>query len=198
MNNIPKLRIKVADRVKKVGVKSVHTVVSGNYEQLENKPRINGVELIGNLSHSDLMLLSALLSDYTETSLDDNLQGVYILAKDEDGERKIPVSDFLALVSSVDVGGSVDVPNDGVVNKQLDPNVFYNFTGNITALNITFSQGESGRENEYKGQFVTGVTVPAVSFPVGVSWVGDEFPELEAQKTYQFSVLNNVGVIVGV
>ena len=195
--NKPKLIIKVARRIR-VGVKAVHTTIPNDYANIENKPKINGVELLGDLSYSDLELLSSLLSNYADVSLSDDTDGIYILAKDADGDKKIPVSDFLSLVASVDTGSSVEVESGGEISQELNPGVFYNFTGDISSLTISFADAEEGRENEYKGQFSTGESAPTISFPNGIVWVGGEFPEIEAQKTYQFSVLNNVGVIVGV
>ena len=44
------------------------------------------------------------------------------------------------------------------------------------------------------GQFKTGSTVPTVVFPSDIVW--KTAPSLVANKTYQFSVLNNKGIIV--
>lgn len=99
--------------------------------------------------------------------------------------------------SEVDTGSSVTVTDSGAVVRELVPDKFYSFTGGITSLNITLGASKAGRENEYKGQFVAGSVVPTVTFPNTVSWVGGA-PVIEANKTYQFSILNGIGVIVGV
>lgn len=195
--NKPKLIIKRKPTAK-VSLHNSHTVVPKDYEYLKNKPKINSVELLGDLSYSDLKLLSSLLTNYEAATLSDEDEGGYILAMDENGEKKIPVSDFLKLVASADTGKAVEIDEDGDVSQELLPNVFYNFTGDLTALTIAFAEQTASRESEFKGQFSTGDTVPTVSFPEGVSWVGGEFPELEQNKTYQFSVLNNIGVVIGV
>ena len=91
----------------------------------------------------------------------------------------------------------VTVSDNGAVSQALSPNVFYDFTGTLTSLTITLSSTINGRECEYKGQFLSGSTAPTVTFPNGITWV-DEFPTIEANKTYQFSILNNIGIIVGV
>ena len=203
----PKLIIKVArnasvsvhsERNTRVRVKLSNTIVTTDYADLDNKPRINGVELVGDLSFGDLKLLSSLLANYEAATISEEAEGGYILVLDDNGEKKIPVADFLEAVASVDTGKAVEIDGDGTISQELSPDVFYNFTGDLTSLTLTFAEQSEGRANEYKGQFTTGVSIPTVSFPNGVSWVGGEFPELEAEKTYQFSVLNNVGVIVGV
>ena len=99
--------------------------------------------------------------------------------------------------SEIDTGSSITVTDSGAVVKELAPDKFYSFTGDITSLTITLGEAKANRENEYKGQFVTGSTVPTVTFPSTISWVGGA-PIVEANKTYQFSILNEIGVIVGV
>lgn len=177
---------------------NLKATIPNDYEEIKNKPKINSVELLGDLSYSDLKLLSSLLINYEAATLSGEDEGGYILAMDENGEKKIPVSDFLELVASTDTGKAVTIGDSGDVSQELLPDTFYNFTGDLTALTLTFAEQTAGRESEFKGQFVTGASVPTVSFPNEIAWVGGEFPELEAEKTYQFSVMNNVGVIVGV
>lgn len=91
----------------------------------------------------------------------------------------------------------VTVSDSGAVAQALLPNVFYNFTGTLTSLTITLSPAIVNRECEYKGQFLSSSAVPTVTFPNGITWI-DNFPAIEANKTYQFSILNSIGVIVGV
>ena len=102
-----------------------------------------------------------------------------------------------AATSGIDTGKPETVVLTGIFPYNLKPNVYYNFTGALVSLTLSFGEPIEGRENEYKGQFLTGDTVPTVTFPSNVIWVG-EFPELESNKTYLFSVVNNIGVIVGV
>lgn len=99
--------------------------------------------------------------------------------------------------SAIDTGKSQTVVLTGDVVYNLAPDVFYDFTGALTSLSLTFNTAVSGRENEYKGQFLSGASAPTITFPASISWVG-EFPTIEASKTYQFSVVNNIGVIIGV
>lgn len=91
----------------------------------------------------------------------------------------------------------VEVATSGSVTQILDPNKFYNFTGTFTDLTLTLGAAESGIVNEYMGQFTTGSTVPTVTWPTGVTWVGGT-PSIVASTTYQFSIVNNVGVAVSV
>lgn len=99
---------------------------------------------------------------------------------------------------NIDNGGKVVIDAAGVVTQAIQPDKFYLFTGTLTSLIITLASEVEGRENEFKGQFATGSSAPTVSFPETVSWVGGAFPTIEANKTYQFSILGGIGVIVGV
>lgn len=101
-------------------------------------------------------------------------------------------------VDSLDNGSLIEVETNGAVSQELAPDKFYLFTGELSALYLSFGAPVGGRENEYKGQFSVGSIIPVVSFLDAISWVGGSFPTLETNKTYQFSVLNDIGVIVGV
>lgn len=107
-------------------------------------------------------------------------------------------NNFAGEWKDIDNGGKVAVPASGAVEQEILPDKFYDFTGSITSLTITLGSAIDGRENEYKGQFTTGATAPTVSFPASVSWIGGAFPTMQANKRYQFSILNGIGVIVGV
>lgn len=99
-------------------------------------------------------------------------------------------------ISAADTGKRIDIATSGAVSQRIEPDKFYSFTGNLSALNISFSDAVEGRENEYKGQFLTRATAPTVEFPQSVVWLGG-MPIIEPNKKYQFSVLDNVGIIVG-
>lgn len=81
------------------------------------------------------------------------------------------------------------IPSGGML-----PNVFY-VLGTIstnTAFTLASSQ-HSNKYEEYLWEFTVSGT-PQITFPNTIDW-GDETPELEDGKTYQVSVVNNLGVI---
>ena len=98
-------------------------------------------------------------------------------------------------IAAVDSAKRITVATDGAVSQALAPDVFYDFTGALTSLTLTLGSPVSGRENEYKGQFTTGASAPTVTLPSGVTWIGGT-PTINASKTYQFSILNNIGIMV--
>lgn len=93
----------------------------------------------------------------------------------------------------VDTGEKIEVSDQRSVS--LYPNIFYDITGDLTTLSIELVDNATSKAYEYKGQFKSGATAPTVTFPSGVKMIG---PSIEPNKTYQFSIVNNIGVVVGV
>lgn len=89
--------------------------------------------------------------------------------------------------TKVESGGS------GTVTKQIKPNTLYKF-GSCLKLTITFAAEESGIENEYKFEFVSGTTPTTLSLPDSVKWKDGKEPTMEANKTYQVSIVDNLAV----
>lgn len=81
----------------------------------------------------------------------------------------------------------------GGVTKQIKPNTFYIF-GKVARLTITLATEERGILNEYMFQFVSGSTPTTLSVPDAVKWSGGSAPTIEANKTYQVSIVNNLAV----
>lgn len=76
----------------------------------------------------------------------------------------------------------------------LTPNVLHVW-GTIGSLTLTLGTGESGVMNEYMFQFDSGSTATTLSLPSSVKWITDS--TIEANKTYQVSILNNLAVMGG-
>lgn len=89
--------------------------------------------------------------------------------------------------TKVESGGS------GTVTKQIKPNTFYKF-GECSSLTITLGAEESEIVNEYMFEFASGTTPATLSLPDSVKWSGGNAPTIEASKTYQISIVNNLAV----
>lgn len=89
--------------------------------------------------------------------------------------------------TKVESGGS------GTVTKQIKPNTLYKF-GEVASLTITLAAEESGIVNEYMFEFVSGSTLTTLSLPDSVKWKDGVTPTMEASKTYQISIVNNLAV----
>lgn len=87
------------------------------------------------------------------------------------------------------VTGSVDESNA----VTLDPNKFYVF-GEEAEIDVSFAAGTEGEVNEYHFSFVSGSTPTVLSLPLDVI-MPDSF-SVEAEKTYEISVINNKGLFV--
>lgn len=80
-----------------IGLKRIISVLPNDYLQLENIPKINGVTLSGDISATDLNLLSSNSADYETMRLSDLAgKGMYIPTIGENEESvKVPVDDLI-------------------------------------------------------------------------------------------------------
>ena len=76
---------------------------------------------------------------------------------------------------------------------ELSPNQFYQW-GEMAALTITLGAAASGVVSEYCGQFTSGATATTFTAPDSVKWAGGL--TVPANAVCQFSIVNNVGVMV--
>ena len=79
---------------------------------------------------------------------------------------------------------------------ELKPNKFYKF-GEVTELNLTLAEiADNTQLNEFMFEFISGETATTLTLPDTIKWA--ETPSIETNKIYQCSIVNNVGLIVGV
>ena len=76
----------------------------------------------------------------------------------------------------------------------ITPNVLHVW-GEVAALNLTLADETSGVVNEYMAQFTSGTTATVLTLPETVKYIGDD--TIEADKTYQVSIINNLAVLGG-
>lgn len=88
----------------------------------------------------------------------------------------------------------VTISTAGAVSQALDPNRFYKFTGALTSLSLTLVSGTGFVI--YAGKFTTGSGWGSngLTIPASVSEATNN-DEIEASKTYEFSILDNIIVI---
>lgn len=91
----------------------------------------------------------------------------------------------------------VDLPqiNQTELVYTIQPNVF-NVWGEVASLDITLGEEQEGIVNEFLFQFTSGETPTTLILPDTIKWVNDA-PEIEANMTYQCSIINNLGIICG-
>ena len=118
------------------------------------------------------------------------LGGVQPVAKTDAMTQSVGVDAAGALWTSI----AYPVVETTDAAKELSPNTYYKW-GEMSALTITLGAEIDGRVNEFCGEFVSGATATTFSVPGSVSWPNGL--TVEANKTYQFSIMNGIGVIVG-
>ncbi len=91
---------------------------------------------------------------------------------------------------------SVQVVESTSSTQEIQTNKFYKF-GEVSTLNITLATiTDTTQLNEYMFEFVSGTTATTLTLPNAVKWL--ETPSIEANKTYQCSIVNDIGILVGV
>lgn len=79
---------------------------------------------------------------------------------------------------------------------EINPNTFYKF-GEVASLNITLASiTDNTIYNEYMFEFVSGTTATTLTLPSSIKWL--ETPTIDANKIYQCSIVDNIGLLVGV
>lgn len=78
--------------------------------------------------------------------------------------------------------------------QEIQPNKLYKF-GECASLTVTLAAEIPDIYNEYMFEFISGATPTTLNLPQTVKWMGT--PTVEANKTYQVSIVNNLAVIGG-
>ena len=92
----------------------------------------------------------------------------------------------------------IPVVNHGTSDTTLTlpPNQFH-IWGEVASLTLTLGTPEEGVYNEYMFEFVSGATATTIlGLPPDLKWSGGL--GVEANMRYQVSIVNNIGLIVGV
>ena len=123
------------------------------------------------------------------------------------GELVLTYSDSSAVNVGAVVGAKGDPGKDGKnyqvetvesteTTVELQPNKFYKF-GEVTELNLTLAEiADNTQLNEFMFEFVSGETATTLTLPDTIKWA--ETPDVVSNKIYQCSIVNNVGLMVGV
>lgn len=78
----------------------------------------------------------------------------------------------------------------------LSENIYY-IWGEVASLTLTLgTPSDASKLSEYMFEFQSGATPTTLSLPSSVKWV--DTPTIEANKTYQVSIVNDIAIIVGV
>lgn len=91
---------------------------------------------------------------------------------------------------------SVEIVESALTTQEIESNKFYKF-GEVSSLNITLAAiTDTSVLNEFMFEFISGTTATTLTLPNAVKWL--ETPSIESNKTYQCSIVNNIGILAGV
>lgn len=150
----------------------------------------------------------------------DTWKRINIAFQRSSGEASLNIQDVLggggssgSNITSIKINNVSKTPSNGVVDlgyvsKQLStttsssmtlsPNIYYrNTSTSLSSLTITLgSVSNSNILNEYFVEFTTRSSGTTVSLPSSVKWANGVTPSFENGKTYQISIVNNLGTCV--
>lgn len=91
--------------------------------------------------------------------------------------------------------GDIPAVNHGTSNTtfELTPNVYHKWD-TVADLTLTLANAPEDTYNEYMFQFTSGDTATTLSVPNTIQWVMQ--PNILSNRTYQCSIVNNIGVLV--
>ena len=91
---------------------------------------------------------------------------------------------------------SVEIVESALTTQEIESNKFYKF-GEVSSLNITLAAiTDTSVLNEFMFEFISGATATTLTLPNTIKWL--ETPTIEANKIYQCSIVDNIGVLLGV
>lgn len=91
---------------------------------------------------------------------------------------------------------SVEIVESVSTIQEIESNKFYKF-GEVAELNITLADVKDNKQlNEFMFEFTSGATATTLTLPDIIKWL--ETPSIESNKTYQCSIVNNIGILAGV
>lgn len=105
--------------------------------------------------------------------------------------------DGITLEKVTEWNGKADKPTIvTTLPTTLVANTFYNL-GTITGSKTIKTPTSYKATDEFMLQFSTGSTAPTITWSItGLKWAGGSAPTINANKTYQVSIQNNLGIIV--
>jgi hypothetical protein len=91
---------------------------------------------------------------------------------------------------------NIEIVENVSTTQEIQANKFYKF-GEVTELNISLAlPTDTTILNEYMFEFISGNTATTLTLPDEIKWL--EIPSIETKKIYQCSIVNNIGILVGV
>lgn len=158
---------------------------SGNYNDLTNKPTIPSEVTETTVSNWGFTKNIGTITGITMNGASKGTSGVVDLGT--------------VITSHQDISGKankISVVQTSTSTIEINPNTFYKF-GEVSSLNITLAAiTDTSVLNEYMFEFTSGSTATTLTLPNTIKWL--ETPTIESNKIYQCSIVDNIGVLLGV
>lgn len=158
---------------------------SGSYSDLSNKPTIPSEVTETTVSNWGFTKNIGTITGITMNGVSKGTSGVVDLGT--------------VITSHQDISGKankISVVQTSASTIEINSNTFYKF-GEVASLNITLASiTDNTIYNEYMFEFVSGTTATTLTLPSSIKWL--ETPTIDANKIYQCSIVDNVGLLVGV
>lgn len=91
---------------------------------------------------------------------------------------------------------TIQVESVTSTSKSIEPNKYYKWTSAMSSLTITLAiPTNTSILNNYMFEFTTSSSGCTLNVPSTVKWANGEAPTIEASKTYQVSIINNLAVV---
>lgn len=187
-----------ADNESLIGIINVYN----EEDEISNTYLSLHVANVANLNSEDNIIFATSLKLYYQLGTRFDFVTIY---KDEDTLLVTGTENVRFLQERLNAGKGITISDNTIssyikvettipVTGYFSPNVFYNL-GQLTG-EVTFNlQSYPTASDEFMIQFSTGDTAPTITWFAGVSWLGGSAPTINANKTYQVSVVNNLAVI---
>lgn len=102
-------------------------------------------------------------------------------------------ADKKELIADIDAYAGIPIRNNTSSTADIEPNVL-NVWGEMITLNITLAPPtDESIVNEYLIQFTSGDIATTLALPDTITWMSE--PTINANATYQISIINNLAII---
>ena len=176
---------------------------------LDFREELGGYGLVGRLDLQGIESIVSVLIDISTklATFTVKQQNIPTRTSQLENDSNFVSSDGLKTINGESIVGSGDIVissgayaevNHGTSDTTftLTPNTFHVWD-EVVSLDLSFGEETSGVANEFLFQFTSGATATQLTLPDTVEWVNGALT-IEADKTYQISIVNNIGLIIGV
>ena len=172
-----------------------NNIVKPLYMMLENQAL--SLEVVTRNEEGLVFKFHSSMMEFMEDCSRLDIQEHYIMLSDDGGitwdGNGASIPDMAMLYQKAD---KVKVETPEITTIAIIANTYYQF-GEVSLLDIRLAEIiDETTLHEYMFEFVSGDTATTLILPDTIKWL--EEPTIEANKTYQCSIVNNIGVLLGV